>query len=509
MKKPVLLVILDGYGYRNEVHGNAVAQANTPCFDRLQAKYPSGYLHADSGYVGLPEGQMGNSEVGHLNIGAGRVVYQSLALINKAVNDKKLGEVEVLNEAMTNAIDKNLHIWGLMSDGGVHAHINHIIGMLEFAKESGVKNIFVHAVLDGRDVDQKSAIQFITQIQNKMDEIGIGKLATISGRYYAMDRDKRWERVELAYDTTVLAESEYKFTNPIDYINSRYELGEFDEFIKPAVNSLVAQPIKDEDSVIFCNFRPDRASQLAAVITNPEYNPKPEEPIFIPKHRPKNLKFVQLMKFANEVIGDIAFVSKKIVNGYGDVISDSGLTQLRISETEKYPHVTFFFDGGIEKELPGADRILVNSPKVATYDLQPEMSAPELTDKLLEALEKGIYDTIILNFPNADMVGHTGSLEASIAAIEAVDSCMDKIVTKVIEMDGVAIVTADHGNADKVLNADGSPNTAHTTSLVPVIVTKDGISLNKDGALCDLAPTMLDLLGVNQPEEMTGTSLIK
>lgn len=509
MKKPVVLMILDGYGYREEEFGNAVKQANTPNLDSIMKNYPNSFLYADSEHVGLPDGQMGNSEVGHLNIGAGRVVYQSLVLINKAVKEKRLNEIKVLNDAMDNAVDNNLHIWGLLSDGGVHSHIDHIVGTLEFAKEKNVKNVYVHAVLDGRDVDPKSSIQFIETLTKKMEELGIGELATVSGRYYAMDRDKRWERVQLAYDAIVCAKSEHMFTDPVEYIKSRYEIGEVDEFIQPAVNSKVTQKIKDNDSVIFANFRPDRAMQLAGVITNPNYNPKPEEPIFVPEYRPENLKFVQMMKYSDEVIGDIAFIPEPIINSYGDVISANNMKQLRIAETEKYPHVTFFFDGGVDKEIEGSKRVLVNSPKVATYDLQPEMSAPEVTDKLIAELKTGEYDTVILNFANADMVGHTGILEAAIKAVEAVDACVGRVVDQVISMDGIALITADHGNADKVLNPDGSPNTAHTTSRVPIIITKKEIELVEDGALCDLAPTMLELLGVEKPKEMTGKSLIK
>ncbi len=509
MKKPVVLAILDGFGLSDVEFGNAVMQAKTPNYDRFAEKYAFSTVYADGEHVGLPDGQMGNSEVGHLNIGAGRVVYQSLVLINKAVKEKTILENEVYVNAMNNAKNSNLHIMGLLSDGGVHAHINHMIGMLDMAKESGVENVFVHAFLDGRDVDPKSAETYLNQIEKAMEEIGVGKLATVSGRYYSMDRDKRWDRVELAYDAIVSAQAENTFTNAIDYVKASYENEVYDEFILPAVNSNVAQPIKDGDSVICMNFRPDRAMQLAGVLTNPEYNPKPEDPVFVPKHRPENLTYVQTMKYSNDVKGDIAFKPQKLENTFGKVVSDAGLNQLRIAETEKYPHVTFFFDGGEEVELPGMSKILINSPKVATYDLKPEMSAYEVTDALLAELDKGETDTVILNFANPDMVGHSGNLEATVKAIEAVDECLGKVIDKVIELGGAGLITADHGNSDKVLNADGTPNTAHTTAIVPCVLVKEGVELREGGALSDLAPTLLELLNIEQPEEMTGKSLIK
>ncbi len=508
MKKPVLLAILDGFGLSDVEYGNAVAQANTPNYDRLCEKYAFSTLHADGEHVGLPEGQMGNSEVGHLNIGAGRVVYQSLVLINKAVKEKTILENEVYVNAMNNAKDKNLHIMGLLSDGGVHAHINHMIGMLNMAKEMGVENVFVHAFLDGRDVDPKSAETYLNQINEAMAEIGVGKLATVSGRYYSMDRDKRWDRVELAYDAIVSAKSENTFTDAVEYVKASYEKEIYDEFIMPAVNSEVAQEIKDGDSVIMMNFRPDRAMQLAGVLTNPEYNPKPEDPVFVPSYRPE-VTFVQTMKYSNDVKGDIAFVPQKLDNTFGQVVSEAGLNQLRIAETEKYPHVTFFFDGGEEVNLPGMEKVLINSPKVATYDLKPEMSAYEVTEALLTELDKDVHDTIILNFANPDMVGHSGDLEATIKAVEVVDECLGKVIDKVVELDGAALITADHGNSDKVLNEDGSPNTAHTTAIVPCVLVKENVELRDGGALSDIAPTLLQLLNIEQPAEMTGKTLLK
>lgn len=508
MKKPVVLCILDGMGMREETFGNAVAQANKPNFDMLWNKYPHMLLHADGENVGLPTGQMGNSEVGHLNIGAGRVVYQSLALLNKAIDEETFYANEVMMKAMNNAKDHNLHILGLLSDGGVHAHIKHIIALLEMAKRNNVENVFVHVITDGRDVGPQTCLTYIHELQDAIKEIGVGEIATISGRYYAMDRDKRWDRVELAYNAIVCAEGN-EFEDADAYINAQYEEGIYDEFIVPAVNKNVKQKIMDNDSVIFANFRPDRAIQLSGVLTNPNYDPKPESPIFKPSYRPENLTFVQMMKFSDDVIGDIAFSLEKIVNSLGEVLANNNLTQVRIAETEKYPHVTFFFDGGVEKELPGCKRILIDSPKVATYDLQPEMSAPQVCEALVKELKENTPDCVILNFANPDMVGHSGMLEPTIKAIETVDTCLGEIYQTVESLGGCMLITADHGNSDKVLNEDGSPNTAHTTALVPFILTDDTKELVEDGKLCDLAPTILDELGVSQPSEMTGRSLIK
>ena len=508
MRKPVLLAILDGFGFRDEIKGNAVAQAKKPNFDKLYKHYPHATLRADGQFVGLPEGQMGNSEVGHLNIGAGRVVYQSLALLNKEIEDQTFYNNEKLKNAMSNAKNNNLHILGLLSDGGVHAHIDHIIAIIKMAKKNSVDNVYIHVFLDGRDVDPKSATGYILKLQEAMDKIGVGIIASISGRYYAMDRDKRWDRVELAYNAVVKGEGS-EFIDPTVYIESQYAKGIVDEFIVPAINSDFKQKMKDNDSVIFANFRPDRAIQLAASITNPEYNPKPEEPIFIPTYRPKNLNFVQMMKYNDAVIGEIAFKLIDLKNTLGEVVSKAGLNQVRIAETEKYPHVTFFFDGGVEKKLNDCKQILIDSPKVATYDLKPEMSIYEVTEALIKNLEEGNTDLVILNYANPDMVGHSGMLEPTIKAIEAVDECLGKITEVIFRLNGYSIITADHGNADKVLNSDGTPNTAHTTEKVPVIVTKENVELRTDGALCDLSPTLLDLLGVEQPIEMTGKTLIK
>lgn len=502
-KKPVLLAILDGVGLRGEEHGNAFAQANKPNFDRYYSKYPHSMLEASGLPVGLPDGQMGNSEVGHTNIGAGRVVYQSLTRVNKEIKEGTFFTNEVLLSAVANVKENNskLHIMGLLSDGGVHSHIDHVIAMLKLAKENNVEKVYVHAFTDGRDVGQKSALEYFGQLDKAMAEYGVGELATIAGRYYAMDRDKRWDRVELAYDTVVLGEG-LTFQNAEEYINGQYEQEIYDEFIVPARKEGVDGSIQDNDSVVFVNFRPDRAIQLSAVLTNPAYES------FEPKRRPQNLVFVSMMKYSDDVNSVIAYEPQDLKNTFGEYVSHLGLKQLRIAETEKYPHVTFFFNGGSNDVFPGEERILINSPKVATYDLQPEMSAYEVTDALLAAINEDKFDTIILNFANPDMVGHSGMLEPTIKAIEAVDECLGKIVDLVLEKGGAAIITADHGNADEVLTDDDKPMTAHTTRNVPFIVTEENVELRDLGALCDIAPTLLDMLGQNQPEEMTGESMI-
>ncbi len=510
MKKTVLLAILDGFGLRTEEHGNAVLQANKPNIDRLFTQYPSTTLRADGNFVGLPEGQMGNSEVGHLNIGAGRVVYQSLERINKAIAEDTLKDMDEIKAAIENGKTNGLHLLGLLSPGGVHSHMNHLFALIDSAKEAGVTDLYIHAILDGRDVDPKSAIEYVEALEAKLAEAGIGQIATLSGRYYAMDRDKRWDRVELAYNTIVSADSEHTFTNPVDYIKASYENNVVDEFILPAVNSDVNVRIEENTSVINFNFRPDRAMQIAGVLTNADYNPQPEEnPIFTPAYRPGSINFVQMMKYSDDVRGEIAFKHIEIKNTLGEVVSNAGLQQLRIAETEKYPHVTFFFDGGVDKEIEGSKRVLINSPKVATYDLQPEMSAPEVTEALLAELDKDYLDLVILNFANADMVGHTGMIQPAIDAIEAVDNCLGQVISKIEEIGGSAIITADHGNADLVLNDDESPNTAHTSNPVPAIVVGEGYEvIEGQGKLADIAPTLLTMLGVEIPEEMTGTPFI-
>ncbi|AYV67770.1 2,3-bisphosphoglycerate-independent phosphoglycerate mutase [Niallia circulans] len=508
-KSPVALIILDGFALRSERMGNAVAQANKPNFDKYWNSYPHATLVASGEAVGLPEGQMGNSEVGHLNIGAGRIVYQSLTRVNLSIREGEFYK----NETFVNAIKhvkekgKNLHLFGLLSDGGVHSHIEHMFALLRLAKEEGVENVYIHGILDGRDVGQKTAEKYIKATQEKIAEYGVGEFATISGRYYSMDRDKRWDRVEKSYRAMVYGEGP-AYSDPLQVVEDNYNNGIFDEFVLPSVitkeNGEPVATIEDEDAVIFYNFRPDRAIQISNTFTNEDFRSFDRGE----KH-PKNLYFVCLTHFSETVNGYVAFKPTNLDNTLGEVLAQNGLTQLRIAETEKYPHVTFFMSGGREAEFPGEKRILINSPKVATYDLKPEMSAYEVTDALLKEIEADNFDAIILNFANPDMVGHSGMLEPTIKAIETVDECLGKIITLIEQKGGKAIITADHGNSDEVVTLEGKPMTAHTTNPVPVIVTDKNAELRTDGILGDLAPTMLDLLGVEKPAEMTGTSIIK
>jgi 2,3-bisphosphoglycerate-independent phosphoglycerate mutase len=508
-KSPVALIILDGFGCRGETKGNAVAQSKKPNFDRFWSEYPHSHLTASGEAVGLPEGQMGNSEVGHLNIGAGRIVYQSLTRVNIAIREGEFEQNETFTGAMEH-VKKNgtaLHLFGLLSDGGVHSHIQHMFALLKLAKEEGIEKVYVHAFLDGRDVGQKTAAKFIQETLDKMKEYGVGEFATISGRYYSMDRDKRWERVEKSYRSMVYGEGP-AYTNPLEVVEDSYSHGIFDEFVIPSVITKEdGQPvatIQDNDAVIFYNFRPDRAIQISNTFTNDDFRSFDRGE----KH-PKSLFFVCLTHFSESVDGYVAFKPTNLDNTIGEVLAQNNLKQLRIAETEKYPHVTFFMSGGREEKFPGEERILINSPKVATYDLQPEMSAYEVTDALLKEIQNDKFDAILLNFANPDMVGHSGMLEPTIKAIETVDECLGKIVDLILEKGGTAIITADHGNADEVITPEGDPMTAHTTNPVPVIVTKQGIQLRDGGILGDLAPTMLDLLKLDKPAEMTGTSLIK
>ncbi|MFD1739401.1 2,3-bisphosphoglycerate-independent phosphoglycerate mutase [Bacillus salitolerans] len=508
-KKPVALIILDGFALRDEKSGNAVAHAKKPNFDRYWNQYPHQTLMASGEAVGLPEGQMGNSEVGHLNIGAGRVVYQSLTRVNVAIREGEFGRNETFIEAM-NHVKKhgtNLHLFGLLSDGGIHSHIQHLYALLKLAASEGIKNVYIHGFLDGRDVGPQTAKTFIEDLQKKIDEIGVGEIATLSGRYYSMDRDKRWERVEKAYKAMVYGEGP-TYTDPLECVNDSYQNGIFDEFVIPSVitrkDGTPVQTIMDNDGVIFYNFRPDRAIQISNTFTNEDFRSFDRG-----AGHPKNLHFVCLTHFSETVQGYVAFKPTNLDNTLGEVLSQHGLKQLRIAETEKYPHVTFFFSGGREHPFPGEERILIDSPKVATYDLMPQMSAYEVTESLLKEIELDKHDVIILNFANPDMVGHSGMLEPTVKAIEVVDECLGKIVDAVIEKGGVSIITADHGNADEVITLEGNPMTAHTTNPVPVIVTKEGVQLREDGILGDLSPTILDLLNIPLPTEMTGKTLIK
>lgn len=503
-KRPIVLCIMDGYGLTQRIDGNAVKLANTPNLDDLMAIYPTTTLKACGNAVGLPEGQMGNSEVGHLNIGAGRIVYQSLTLINKAVEDGSFYKNEKFLKAIANAKENNskLHIWGLLSNGGVHSSNEHIYALLKLAKEQGLEKVFVHAFLDGRDVAPDSGADFVQELQDKIDEIGVGQIASVSGRYYAMDRDKRMDRVELAYNALV-AKSGETYSDAVQYVKDSYAKEVFDEFVLPGYNPAVDGGVSDNDSVIFANFRPDRAIQMSNVFTADVYDD------FKPADKPKNLTFVCMMKYADTVNGDIAFALVDLTNTLGDYLSAKGMKQLRIAETEKYAHVTFFMDGGVDKEIDGATRVLINSPKVATYDLQPEMSAYEVKDALIAELDKDIHDVVIVNFANCDMVGHTGIIPAAIKAVSVVDECVGEVYEKVLELGGTMLITADHGNSERLLDEENNPFTAHTTNPVPLIVTNTHLELKEGGKLGDLAPTILQLLGLEIPKEMTGESLIK
>ena len=507
-KKPVMLMILDGFGINEKEDGNAVKLANTPNIDKLMKICPTSIIHTSGLQVGLPEGQMGNSEVGHTNIGAGRIVYQELTKITKSIEDGNFFAIPEFIEAIENCKKYNskLHILGLVSDGGVHSHIRHLYGLLEMAKRRDFENVYVHCFLDGRDTPPASAENYITQLEEKMREKGIGKIASLSGRYYAMDRDKRWDRVKKCYDALVNGEGN-KATSATIAIENSYQKEVFDEFVEPTVICNGETPIatiQEHDSVIFFNFRPDRAREITRTLVDPEFDGF--------ETKKMNLYYVCFTSYDETMPNvHIAFKKEPLKNTFGEVISEAGLTQLRIAETEKYAHVTFFFNGGEEKQYPGEDRILVPSPKVETYDMKPEMSAYEVTDKVCEALENDKYDVVILNFANTDMVGHTGSLQAAIKAVEAVDECVGKIVKIIEEKQGNLLITADHGNAEQMIDyKTGEPHTAHTTNPVPIILVTANkeYKLKENGKLADLAPTMLDLMGIKQPEEMTGESLL-
>ncbi|ULL19343.1 2,3-bisphosphoglycerate-independent phosphoglycerate mutase [Paenibacillus sp. H1-7] len=506
--KPVALIILDGFGLRDDVTGNAVAQAKKPNYDRYWSQYPHTTLTACGEAVGLPEGQMGNSEVGHLNIGAGRIVYQDLTRISKSIRDGEFFENETILGAIRNAkqTGKKLHLYGLLSDGGVHSHIEHLFALLEVCKKEQFEEVYIHAFLDGRDVAPDSAKQYMERLLAKIAEVGVGRIATVQGRYYAMDRDKRWERTEKSYRAMVYGEGP-KYTDPMKAIVESYEKSVYDEFVMPTVivkaDETPVGLVESGDSVVFFNFRPDRAIQLSQVFTNSDFRGFDRGP-----KCPSGLYYVCLTLFSESVDGFVAYKPKNLDNTLGEVLAQNNLKQLRTAETEKYPHVTFFFSGGRDVELPGETRVLINSPKVATYDLQPEMSAYELAESTVKEIESGRHDVIILNFANPDMVGHSGLLEPTIKAVEATDECLGKVVEAVLAQGGVALITADHGNADVVTNSDGSRNTAHTTNPVPFIVTDNHVTLRNDGILADIAPTVLKLLEVRQPEEMTGKALV-
>ena len=510
-KKVTMLMILDGFGINEQEEGNAVKLSNTPNIDSLMKKYPTTKIKPSGLAVGLPEGQMGNSEVGHTNIGAGRIVYQELTRITKSIEDGDFFSNEEFINAIENCKKHNskLHILGLLSDGGVHSHNRHLYGLLEMAKRRDFENVYVHCFLDGRDTPPASAENYIMELQEKMKEKDIGKIASISGRFYSMDRDKRWERIKKAYDALVNGEG-IKSANVINAIENSYQKEVFDEFVEPTVitsadGETPIAKIEENDSVIFFNFRPDRAREITRTIVDKDFNEFETKKL--------NTYFVCFTSYDETMPNvHIAFKKEQIKNTLGEVLSNRGLTQLRIAETEKYAHVTFFFNGGEEKQYKGEDRILIPSPKVETYDLQPEMSAYEVTEKVVEAILSGKYDCIILNYANPDMVGHTGSLEAAIKAVEAVDECLGNVVKAINEMHGNLIITADHGNCEQMIDyATGEPHTAHTTNLVPLILVSENqnIQLKSEGKLADLAPTILDLMNIEQPKEMTGETLIE
>lgn len=498
--KPLVLCILDGVGIRNTEYGNAFMQANKPNFDRLWNSYPHSLLEASGELVGLPDGQMGNSEVGHMNIGAGRIVYQPLQYINEQIKNKEIFNnkeiLEVINHTKNN--NSKLHIFGLLSDGGIHSHINHLFALLEMCKKNNITNLYLHLFLDGRDTLPKSALGFIDTLNNKMNELGIGSIATISGRYYAMDRDNRWDRVKKAYDVIVNGVGP-TYNNAQDSINDNYAKDITDEFIVPSIIDKKGI-VEDNDGLITFNFRPDRLREIFYTLTNPEFNEFETKKL-------TNVKLVTMFSVSSDVICKNAFEHQKLDNTLGEYIASKNLKQLRIAETEKYAHVTYFFDGGVEKDLKGCDRVLIPSPKVATYDLKPEMSAREITNTLLDKIEKDLYDVIIVNFANGDMVGHTGVFDAAIKAVEVLDECLGKIDTLVKEKNGLLIVTADHGNCDYMLDENGNIITSHSTSLVPFIVNDNKLVL-KNGKLGDIAPTILKLLNIDIPNDMTGDILV-
>lgn len=504
-KRPTMLMILDGFGYNKDTYGNAIAQAYTPELDKIFAKFPKTTLQACGLAVGLPEGQMGNSEVGHLNIGAGRIVYQELTRITKEIEDGVFSNNTVMNEAMEHVLKNHsaLHLLGLVSDGGVHSHINHLLALIDMAVEKGVKELYVHCFLDGRDVPPCCAAAYIQQLEAHMNKVGLGKIASIAGRYYAMDRDKRWDRVNAAYDTMTLGNN-LRAASADEALKVAYERDENDEFVQPTFIDH-GQVVNDNDAMIMFNFRPDRAREITRAFVANEFDG------FQRKKKLENLYYVCMTQYDAEMPNvHIAYPPQSLKATLGEYLSDLGLTQLRIAETEKYAHVTFFFNGGVEAPNKNEKRILIPSPKVATYDLQPEMSAYLVTEKVLEEIASDKYDVIILNFANADMVGHTGIMEATVAAIETLDKCVPQIVDAVLKKDGQILLTADHGNADNMLDENGNVVTAHSLNQVPLLHISDNpVQLRDGGKLADLAPTLLDLMGIAIPNEMTGESLIK
>lgn len=508
--KPTMLMILDGWGINPSRENNAVALARTPHLDALLARYPHTTILTSGMAVGLPEGQMGNSEVGHLNLGAGRIVYQDLTRITKAIDDGDFFTNPVLLEAVNRVRESGgaLHLMGLLSDGGVHSHETHLYALVELARRQGLSRVFVHPIMDGRDTPPQSGADYLRKLEEKLREIGTGRIATVSGRYYAMDRDNRWERVEKAYRAMVEGEGE-RFSSSADAIAASYARGVTDEFMVPAVivdGDRPVAPIASGDGVIFFNFRADRAREITRALALDDFTG------FDRGERPRLAAYVCMTEYDATFGLPIAFGPEELTNILGGVASREGLRQLRIAETEKYAHVTFFFNGGVEEPFPGEERVLIPSPKdVPTYDKKPQMSAPEVTDELLRRLDAGLYDLIVVNYANCDMVGHTGVLEAAIRAVEAVDQSVGRVVEKVRSLGGVVLVTADHGNAEQMADENGEPFTAHTTNPVHLILVDDsriGSTLSDGGKLCDVAPTLLQILGIPKPAEMTGRSLL-
>ena len=503
MKKPLALIIMDGYGYSPDEHGNAEAKANKKRLDGIFATCPNTLIQASGLAVGLPDGQMGNSEVGHTNIGAGRVVYQMLVRISKSISDGDFFENKALMDAMKNCREKDsaLHLFGLMSDGGVHSHMEHLYGLVEMAKRNGLKKVYIHALMDGRDVPPQSGASYMTDCVAKLNEIGVGKIATVMGRYYAMDRDFAWDRVEKAYNAMVMGEGA-KGDSPVDTIHKSYKDGITDEFILPTVIDENGM-INADDSVVSFNYRPDRARQITRTFVDPDFDGFERKKGFFPLH------FVCMTKYdATMPNVSVAFESQELNMTLGETLSKHNMTQLRIAETQKYAHVTFFFNGGEEKVFDGEERILIKSPDVATFDLKPEMSAYEVANSVVDAINSDKYDVIILNYANCDMVGHTGMMDAAVDAVQAVDECVGRMVDAIAAKDGISLITSDHGNAEKMMESDGSPFTAHTTNLVPFAVVGYDCKLREGGKLADIAPTMLEILDIPKPVQMDGESLL-
>ena len=503
MKTPTTLIIMDGFGLTEPGPGNAVANASTPNLDRIFRDCPGCKLSASGLDVGLPEGQMGNSEVGHTNMGAGRVVFQDLPHISRDIESGEFFQNPAYLEAMSNCREwgSALHLMGLLSDGGVHSHITHLFALLKMAKEQGLSKVYVHCFLDGRDVPPSSGKHYVEQLQAKIQQLGVGEIATVMGRYYAMDRDKRWDRVQRAYDAIACGEGPFE-ADAAEAVQKSYDAGVTDEFVEPVVCAKNAQ-VRDNDSIIFFNFRPDRAREITRCFVDEDFTDVARKTGFL------SVDFICTTEYDATLPNvTVAYPHQKLVNTFGEYISNLGLTQLRIAETEKYAHVTFFFNGGVEQVFPGEDRCLIPSPKVATYDLQPEMSAYQVTEEAVKRIESGAYDVIILNFANCDMVGHTGVYEAACKAVSTVDECVNRVVEATSKMGGISLITADHGNADRMLEDDGvTPYTAHTTNPVPFYIVGADVKL-RDGKLADIAPTMLDLMGLEKPAEMDGETLI-